>query len=273
VAVRKRFGQHFLTDRRALERIVRALAPEAGESIVEVGPGRGALTDLLVEVAARVVAVEIDRDLVRLLRARYADKSSVEIVEGDVLRQPLSDLVQGPFSVVGNVPYYITTPIIFHALQRPRPRELVFLVQREVAERVCAPPGSHDYGALTVNVTSVATPAIVGHVPAGAFHPVPKVDSAILSLTPRTEPLCEPGEEEALRELVVGLFGQRRRQMIRALRTVRGLSAEEASNVLQQAAVDPSLRPESLSPQDFVRVLRASAALRPISASDSTARS
>jgi 16S rRNA (adenine1518-N6/adenine1519-N6)-dimethyltransferase len=273
VPIRKRFGQHFLTDRRALERIVQALAPDRDETIVEIGAGRGALTDLLIGRASRVVAIEIDGDLVRQLQVRYAGRPGIEIVEGDVLRQSLSALAAGPFSVVGNVPYYITTPILFHALQHPRPRRMVFLVQREVAERVCSAPGTRDYGALTVNLAALAIPAIAGNVPARAFQPPPTVDSSILTLAPRAVPLCEPAEEGVLRELVVGLFGQRRRQLVRGIRTVAGLGADDAKRVLEAAGVDPMARPETLGPEAFVRLLRALARREAPNAAGSRARS
>jgi 16S rRNA (adenine1518-N6/adenine1519-N6)-dimethyltransferase len=257
-APRKRFGQHFLTDRSALQRIVEALAPTAADTVVEIGPGRGALTDLLAERSGKVVAIEIDRDLVVALRARYAERSNILIVEGDVLAVDLAALAGGPFLLVGNLPYNITTPILFHALVPPRPTRLVFLVQREVAERLAAPPGSSPYGALTVNATALTRVELIGTVGAGAFTPRPAVESAIVRLTPLPEPRCEPAEEAPLRSLVVALFGQRRRQMVRALRTVSAatLSVEEARHLLEAAAIDPAARCETLAPADFVRLLR-----------------
>jgi len=158
---RKRLGQHFLTDRTALERIVQAVDPQPGETIVEIGPGRGALTDLLAQRAERLVCVEVDPLLVPVLRARYADRPHISIVEGDVLDVELPSLATGAWALVGNVPYYITTPIIFQALRSPRPSRMVFLVQREVAERVAAPPGSEEYGALSVNVQALARAEVV----------------------------------------------------------------------------------------------------------------
>lgn len=232
------------------------MAPGPHDTVVEIGPGRGALTDLLVEKAGRVVAVEIDRDLVALLRARYRDQRHVSVVEHDVLRLPLASLADGPFLLVGNLPYNITTPVLFHALALPRPSRLVFLIQREVADRLQARPGSRAYGALTVNLSALARVEAVGIVPAGAFVPRPAVESAIVRLTPRVDPLCAADEEAPLRTLVTGLFGQRRRQMARALRTVAPLSATAARDLLAAAAIDPAARPETLAPEDFVRLLR-----------------
>jgi 16S rRNA (adenine1518-N6/adenine1519-N6)-dimethyltransferase len=255
---RKRFGQHFLRDRKVLERIADALALTGSETVVEIGPGRGALTDLLVERAGRLVAVEIDRDLAAHLRARYAGRASVEIVEADVLERPLSELVGGDdFVLAGNVPYYITTPILFHALQPPRPRRAVYLVQREVAERVVAAPGGKEYGALTDNVQSVARAEVLLRVLPGAFAPPPKVDSAVIRVTPRPDPVVTPEEERRFRRFVQEAFGMRRKQMRRVVRSLAALGPEDAESALAAAGVDPEARPETLTPETFARVLRA----------------
>ncbi|MCC6931165.1 MAG: ribosomal RNA small subunit methyltransferase A [Gemmatimonadaceae bacterium] len=259
---RKRLGQHFLTDRTALERIVQAVDPRPGETIVEIGPGRGALTDLLAQRAERLVCVEVDPLLVPVLRARYADRPHVSIVEGDVLDVELPSLAPGAWALVGNVPYYITTPIIFQALRSPRPLRMVFLVQREVAERVAAPPGSEAYGALSVNVQALASAEVVARVPAGAFHPRPKVDSAILRLVPRPDPVVRPDEEAAFARMVQAAFGQRRKQMRRVVRELFSLGAAEAEALLAKCAIDVAVRPETLSSEEFARVLRAGAAVK-----------
>lgn len=254
---RKRFGQHFLADRGARERIVELVAPEEAECVVEIGPGKGALTDLLASRARRLVAVELDRDLVAHLRARYADVPSVTIVEGDVLETDLAALAGGPYSLVGNVPYYITTPILFHAVRHPRPQRAVFLVQREVADRMVALPGSREYGALTVNLQVLASVRVAMRVPAGAFSPPPKVDSAVVLVEPLSSPLVAPEEEPLLRNLVLGVFALRRKQMRRALRTARGLDAETAATVLASVDIAETARPEELAPHKFVELLRA----------------
>ncbi len=254
---RKRLGQHFLTDRRALARIVDAVAPAPGETIVEIGPGRGALTDLLVERAERLVAVELDALLIPVLRSRYAHAPHVTIVEGDVLETSLPALVDGPWALVGNVPYYITTPIIFQALQPPRPSRMVFLVQKEVAERVAAPPGDDAYGALSANVQALARAEVVARVPSAAFHPKPKVDSAILRITPREDPVVAPDEEVRFSRLVQGAFGMRRKQMRRVVRSLFSIGADEADTLLASCDIEATARPETLSPDDFARLLRA----------------
>lgn len=252
--IRKRFGQNFLTDQAALARIVDALELDGSETVVEVGPGRGALTDHLVERCRRLVCVEIDRDLVALLRERYAGRPSVEIVSGDVLQTPLGAVAGGPFVLVGNVPYYVTTPILFHALEAPRPQRAVFLVQREVAERLVAPPGTSAYGALTVNVALAATVEWVGAVGPGAFFPRPSVASAIVRL--RYREAAAP-DAAAVRQFVVGLFGQRRRQLVRAIRTVTGSGAERAAAAVTGVGLAPDARAETLAPAQFEALFRA----------------
>jgi 16S rRNA (adenine1518-N6/adenine1519-N6)-dimethyltransferase len=253
---RKSLGQHFLTDRRILGRIADALQLQGGETVVEIGPGRGALTDILAERAGRLIAVEVDRALAGILRERYARRSNVLIAEADVLQVSLGALAAGPYVLVGNVPYYITTPILFHALEHPRAERSVYLVQREVADRLTAAPGSKEYGALTVNVAAVARAEMLFKVPAGAFSPPPKVESAVVRITPLATPHVTHEEEEPLRKLVQGAFGMRRKQMRRVIRTLRSLGAEEADVVLGAAGIDPEARPETLSVEQFVKLLR-----------------
>ena len=254
---RKRLGQHFLVDRTVLERIADTLAPTASDVVVEIGPGRGALTDLLSQRARRVIAIELDRDLVPYLRDRYREAGNVDVIERDVLEVNLGEVGGSEFLLAGNVPYYITTPILFHALEPPRPARAVYLVQREVAERIAAPPGSRTYGALSVNVQAVARAELVARVPAGAFRPRPAVDSAIVRLTPRPDPVVDQSLEAGFRSLVQDAFGLRRKQMRRVVRTIAHLGVDAADQVLAAAAIGPEVRPETLSPEDFARLLRA----------------
>ena len=255
---RKSLGQHFLSDRRILGRIADALQLKGGETVVEIGPGRGALTDILAERAGRLIAIEYDRALADLLRQRYAKRGNVLIAEADVLDVSLGELAAGPYVLVGNVPYYITTPILFHALVPPRAERSVYLVQREVADRLAAAPGSKEYGGLTVNVAAVAKAETLFRVPAGAFSPPPKVESAVVRITPLVEPLVEPAEERPLRTLVQNAFGMRRKQMRRVVRSLLALDAPAADALLAAAHIDPEVRPETLSPEQFVALLRAS---------------
>ena len=253
---RKSLGQHFLNDRRILGRIADALQLEGHETVLEIGPGRGALTDILAERAGRLIAIEYDRALAALLRERYARRGNVLIAEADVLQVSLGELAAGPYVLVGNVPYYITTPILFHALAPPRADRSVYLVQREVAQRLVARPGSKEYGALTVNVAAVARAELLFGVPAGAFAPPPKVESAVVRVTPSAAPLIEPDEEHRFRVLVQSAFGMRRKQMRRVVRSIYSLDAEQADDALARAGIDPEVRPEVLSVGQFVELLR-----------------
>jgi 16S rRNA (adenine1518-N6/adenine1519-N6)-dimethyltransferase len=252
--VLKKYGQHFLSDPRILEGIVNALAPTAADTVVEIGPGRGSLTSILVERSGRLIAVEIDRALTEDLQKKYKGRPNIEIVQGDVLETDLHALAGPDFLLIGNVPYYITTPIVFKALDAPIPRRSVFLVQREVAERMAAREDTESYGALSVNVAAVANTELVMSVPAGAFKPPPKVESAVIRLTPRVTPLVGAESLAGFRTFVQAAFGQRRKQMQRALRTVRGVSAAEAAALLEQADIDPASRPEVISPEGFARL-------------------
>jgi 16S rRNA (adenine1518-N6/adenine1519-N6)-dimethyltransferase len=254
---RKRLGQHFLTDSRALDKIADALEITKSDTVIEIGPGRGALTDRLAARAGRLITIEVDRLLVPILRARYAAQPHVSVIESDVLELTLGDVAGGAYLLAGNVPYYITTPIIFHALVRPRPARAVFLVQKEVADRATAAPGSKEYGALSVNLQALATCTVRGTVKPTAFNPPPSVDSSILHLVPRSDPVIGADDEAAFRKLVIASFGLRRKQLRRVVRTVRGLSAEEADVAISAAGLDPEARPETLSAQQFARLLHA----------------
>ncbi len=247
---------------RVLDAIIDALGPLDGRTVVEIGPGRGVLTDRLVAKAGRVVAIELDRMLADRLRRQHTDNPNVRIVEADVLNVPLGSVSDGPYVLAGNVPYYITTPILFHALEQPRPEVAVYLVQREVAERVVAEPGSKVYGALSVNLQALATATLVRRVPPGAFTPPPTVDSAVLRVVPRDTPAIEPALEGAFRTFVQGAFGLRRKQLGRVVRTLTGLGAEESVSLVESCGLTPDVRPETLSPEAFARLVRSVVAIR-----------
>ena len=256
--VLKRLGQHFLQDQSVLQTIARAVAPEPGDTIIEIGPGRGALTDLLAVGNNRLIAVELDRALAAALRERYASNPQVTIIEADILAVDIPSLVNGPFVVAGNVPYYITTPILFHVLRPPYPRHAVFLVQREVAERMVSGPGSKAYGALSANVQAVSAAEIICLVPPTAFRPPPKVDSAVVRVAPLADPIVSVEEVARYRGFVQALFGMRRKQIGNSLRSASGLNAADSQEVLQSLGIEPSARAETLSPAQLAELMRAS---------------
>ncbi len=249
---KRRLGQHFLTDRRLLGRIADALGAGAGDTVLEIGPGPGGLTAALAERAGRLVAIEKDRELVPGLRERFP---GVTIVEADALETDWHALVGGRFLLAGNIPYNITSPLIDKALEPPVPARIVFLVQKEVADRVTARAGEPAYGALSAGVQSVARAERLFTVPAGAFHPRPKVDSAVLRLTPLEAPLVSPVDQPRYRRLVVGLFGFRRKQLARGLRELTGWDAPAVAAVLERTGIPPDVRPEVLAAADFADLL------------------
>ncbi|HEY9139801.1 MAG TPA: 16S rRNA (adenine(1518)-N(6)/adenine(1519)-N(6))-dimethyltransferase RsmA [Bryobacteraceae bacterium] len=219
---RQRLGQHFLVQGSVLERIARAACPVAQPLVIEIGPGRGALTARLLEHAARVVAIEIDHSLADHLRHRFAADHRLEVVEADVLS---TDLAQwGPAPIAGNLPYYITSPILERAL-RLRPPRAVFLLQKEVAHRLLAQPGSRDYGYLTVATALFAAPRLLCEVRPSAFRPPPKVDSAAVEFAPR--PPAVP-DAEAFLEFVARCFRHKRKTIRNNLAVVYGKDVIES---------------------------------------------
>ena len=254
--VLKRFGQHFLVDDKVLQDIADAIAPERTDTVLEIGAGRGALTDLLADRAGRVVALEIDRALAARLTEKYCGRTNVEIVQQDVLKADFEALAGTGFLLAGNVPYYITTPIIFKSLEHPMPRRAVFLVQREVADRIASSAGQEDYGALTVNIAATSNTELIRTVPAESFQPPPRVESAVIRLTPRADPLLPRADLPAFRAFVQAAFGQRRKQIQRVLRSVAGLPATEVEALLESCGVDRTARPETLTPETFVALFR-----------------
>jgi 16S rRNA (adenine1518-N6/adenine1519-N6)-dimethyltransferase len=251
---KKRFSQHFLRDPSILRRIADALEIQPGDTVLEIGPGLGGLTAQLTGRAGRLIAIEKDRDLIPALRARFPE---IQLHEGDALELDWHALVGGgPFRVVGNIPYHITSPLLERALLPPRPVCIVYLVQKEVAARIGAQPGGRDYGALTVGVQAVAEVERLFGVPAGAFTPPPKVDSSLLRLRPRPVPLVADDEVIPFRRFVVGLFGFRRKQLGRGLRELTGAGAPEVGEWLADAGLAESLRPQDLPPAALVRLFQ-----------------
>lgn len=248
----KHLGQHFLSDPRILRRIADAALIEPGNTVLEIGPGPGTLTRILAETGVQVIAIEKDRRMISQLRTSLGQ---VRIVEGDALKLDWHELV-GPcpsgFVVVGNIPYNITSPLIHQAMRHPRPRRIVFLVQKEVGLRITARPRTKAYGALSVGVQSQARAERLFDVPAGAFRPPPKVDSTVIRITPYDISPIPEYRETSFRRLVTALFAARRKQLLRGLRQVTGWPADKVETLLRSLGCDPASRPEELSPQSFV---------------------
>jgi 16S rRNA (adenine1518-N6/adenine1519-N6)-dimethyltransferase len=245
VKPRKRFGQHFLHDPGILRRIVEAIAPARGERMVEIGPGEGALTRPLLERLEHLTAIEIDRDLsAHLAREFSADRLTV--LCADALDFDFSAFPAG-MRVVGNLPYNISTPILFHlARYADRLRDLHFMLQLEVVQRMVAQPSTPDYGRLSVTLQTRFRMTKLFKVAPGAFRPPPKVDSAVVRLVPLPEKM--PCDEAVFEKIVRGAFSARRK----TLRNALPLSASDYVAL----GIDPMLRPENLSPGDYVRVAR-----------------
>ena len=245
---RKRFGQHFLHDAGILRKIVQAIAPRTGEEVVEIGPGEGALTLPLLRELGRMTVIELDRDLVPRLRAAAEGVGELEIVNADVLTVDFSALSRnGPLRVVGNLPYNISSPILFHCIDHiDAVRDMHFMLQREVVERMAATPGGKVYGRLSVMLQLVCRVEPLLRVPAGAFRPPPKVESALVRLTPRPPSERPPIDSGLLADVVRAAFGQRRKTLSNAL---SGIADVET---IVHAGVDPRARAEQLPPSSFV---------------------
>jgi 16S rRNA (adenine1518-N6/adenine1519-N6)-dimethyltransferase len=253
VRARKQLGQHFLHHRAILERIADALDAPTGAGVLEIGPGQGGLTAILAARGFRVTAIEKDPALAELVAARL---TGVRVIPGDALQLDWHEVLPGQRFVIGNIPYNITSPLIGKALTPPLPVRIIFLVQEEVAQRVVASPGGGDYGALSVGVQAVARAEKLFKVPAGAFHPRPRVDSAVIRLTPLSNPLIRPDESIGFRRWVTGLFGFRRKQLVRGIRELTGWPAIRVQTMLESLKVATSDRPEMLAPATFVALYR-----------------
>ena len=262
---KRSLGQNFLLDPNIRRRIVEEARVEPGGTILEIGPGRGAITGGLAEAVAaaggRLVLVELDNELAADLAERFRDRPEVEVIHRSILDLPLEEAVPDPeqLRVVGNIPYNITSPILFHLLRAPRPREILLMVQREVADRLLAEPGSGEYGALTVGVRALAEVERVLQVPAGAFRPRPKVDSTVVRLRPIWPSPLAPADEERLRLLTRALFQWRRKQLGKILRDHPELEFDPplVERVLAAAGAEAVDRPETVAPEGFIAMARA----------------
>jgi len=250
---RKRFGQNFLVDRAYIDRIVRAIDPQSDDRMVEIGPGLGALTAPLLDRLDVLHVIEIDRDIVARLAAEFPPERLI-VHQGDALKFDLTSLGPG-LRVVGNLPYNISSPLLFHAAECAGGiRDCHFMLQREVVDRMAAAPGSKVYGRLSVMLQYRFRVEKLFNVPAGAFRPTPQVDSAFVRLVPHATLPSPASDERLLAQMVLKAFTQRRK-------TVRNALSEFASaEELSACGIDPRLRPEELSLDDFVRLANAVAA-------------
>jgi 16S rRNA (adenine1518-N6/adenine1519-N6)-dimethyltransferase len=259
---KKSLGQNFLTDPATQQRIVAAIEPHEDDIIVEIGPGQGALTRHLEGRVRRLILVELDDSLAASLNAQYAGRDDVQVIHQDFLTLDLCATVGSgtPFKVIGNIPYNITTPIIFRLLDRAcRPELIVLMVQRELADRVLSPEGSKTYGALSVGVQALADVKRLFNVGRGSFHPAPNVDSTVMRITPHSPSPLGAQDELDLRVLTRTAFGWRRKQLQRILRSapVYELEADVVERLEHSARIDMTARPETLSPLQFVTLARA----------------
>ena len=248
---KKRFGQNFLHDDAVILRIINAIGPRKGDNVVEIGPGQGALTTRLLDELGEMNAVELDRDLLSILERNCAPHGALKIHNVDALKFDFSSLAKAPSSlrVVGNLPYNISTPLIFHLLsQASFIQDMYFMLQREVVERLAAQPGSKAYGRLSIMVQyhcDVENLFIVGPE---SFDPMPKIDSAIVRLTPRSEPAVKVNDEVLFAKVVTQAFSQRRKTIRNTLKPY--MTGDEISAL----EIDPSLRAEVLSLETFARI-------------------
>lgn len=250
----KGLGQNFLHDPTALTDIIHSAEITRSDTILEIGPGLGSLTHFLANTAKKVVSVELDHDLVRVMEHEMADYSNVKIIEGDILRFQPNELMGGEeYMVVANVPYYITSAIFRHLLAKPpRPRRIVMTIQKEVAERICAKPG--DMSLLTLSIQVFGKPVITHIIPAEAFHPIPKVDSAIIRIDIFSEPAIQTELLPTFFHLAKAGFSQKRKTLRNSLSAGLRMTPEDTVKLLEKSDINPMRRAESLSIEDWAKL-------------------
>ncbi len=258
----KRFGQNFLIDPHVLEKIMAAAQIGPEDCVLEIGPGIGTMTQYLAERAARVVAVEIDEGLIPILQETLKDYGNVTLIRADILKVDIKELTQEygggrPFKVVANLPYYITTPIVMGLLEGDAPVEsITVMVQKEVADRMQAGPGSKDYGALSLAVQYYADPYIAANVPPNCFIPRPNVGSAVIRLTRHAVPPVHVEDPALLFRIIRASFNQRRKTLVNSLNNSQELACtkEEAAQALEYLGLGPSVRGEALTLEEFAGI-------------------
>ena len=258
----KKFGQNFLIDGHVLDKIIAGAGVTKDDMVLEIGPGIGTMTQYLAEAAGKVVAVEIDRNLLPILQETLADYDNVKVIHADVLSLDLEKLVQEenggrPIKVVANLPYYITTPIIMALFEQHVPlTNVTVMVQKEVAARMKSGPGSKDYGALSLAVQYYAEPYIVANVPCNCFMPRPNVDSAVIRLTRYEEPPVQVKDEKILFKIIRASFNQRRKTLQNGLNNSSELNftKDQIAAAIAAAGFSPSVRGEALTLEQFARL-------------------
>ncbi|MBE5849235.1 MAG: 16S rRNA (adenine(1518)-N(6)/adenine(1519)-N(6))-dimethyltransferase RsmA [Lachnospiraceae bacterium] len=255
----KRFGQNFLIDEHVLDKIVDAALIGEEDGVIEIGPGIGTMTQRLCEAASKVVAIEIDKELIPILSETMSGYDNVKIINADVMKTDLDRLIRDEFSgmsvkVVANLPYYITTPIVMSLLENHLPVEsITIMVQKEVAQRMQAGPGTKDYGALSLAVQYYADTYIAANVPQNCFMPRPKVGSGVIRLTVRKEAKVEVADEKLMFSLIRAAFNQRRKTLVNAVTNFPGLdyTKEDIEKALAGLGISEKIRGEALSLQQF----------------------
>lgn len=258
----KKFGQNFLIDGHVLDKIIAGAGVTKDDMVLEIGPGIGTMTQYLAEAAGKVVAVEIDRNLLPILQETLADYDNVKVIHADVLSLDLEKLVQEenggrPIKVVANLPYYITTPIIMALFEQHVPlANVTVMVQKEVAARMKSGPGSKDYGALSLAVQYYAEPYIVANVPCNCFMPRPNVDSAVIRLTRYEEPPVQVNDEKMLFKIIRATFNQRRKTLQNGLNNFSELNftKDQIAAAIAEAGFSPSVRGEALTLEQFAKL-------------------
>jgi 16S rRNA (adenine1518-N6/adenine1519-N6)-dimethyltransferase len=260
IRLKKSLGQNFLTDLNVLDKIIRAAELTESSGVIEIGPGMGALTERLADHSKKVVAIEIDQRLIPVLKELFKNHPHVEIVQGDALTIDFSRLIHEHLSglsslhLVANLPYYVTSPILIRVLELQLPlKNLVVMVQKEVADRLTAQPGTKDYGSLTVFVQYYAKASMVAKVPSHVFVPRPQVDSAVVKMTLHPKPIVDVSNESLFFQIVRAAFHQRRKTLLNALHSqvLAHMSKAEIETWIQKANIDPKRRGETLSLQEF----------------------